>query len=409
MKIYHESGINKGRIIDPDIAHEMALVEDKIRSKIFPLRKSKKSINANEAAEQKGAELKQIKGLERKITMQKRTKAWEAIYGKNLDINEMTKEQAASLVKTVIDKSYYGIEILQEDIDFINNEVTKRTPEEFEQLNKNRFIYPNTPTLLTSVQVGEKTMDIYMNTGVFPNQKNRKGFNLFVQESEQKGVAKWNRSEIVAVRVDNKGALGSPDKNAPNGYFIENGEYIPIIGRDTNINRGVYLGGSEREAIVIDDTKDAVLILSYQEIFKKLADFIKIKGSVSTAELLQTIFDFVKKAMPYNETKVDELTAKFSGDKKIPLGEYILNRAGVCRHQALLTGYVIEKLIKDKHSEGHVSVDRNALAYMGAHAWVRYISQKGQIYIIDPAQNYCGKIEDVKNKKNAWSYKRPGE
>ena len=80
---------------------------------------------------------------------------------------------------------------------------------------------------------------------------------------------------------------------------------------------------------------------------------------------------------------------------------------GVCRHQALLCGYLLEKLIKDERISGKVSVDRNFVEGLGGHAWARYTTDRGKVYILDVAQNYKGCLGDMTKKQSRWFYERP--
>ncbi|EKD64692.1 MAG: hypothetical protein ACD_50C00323G0007, partial [uncultured bacterium] len=73
--------------------------------------------------------------------------------------------------------------------------------------------------------------------------------------------------------------------------------------------------------------------------------------------------------------------------------------------QALLAGYLLEKLTQEGILGGKVSVDRNFIEGRGGHAWVRYTNSREEVFILDPAQDYKGTLKDA--PKNGWDYRRP--
>jgi hypothetical protein len=66
--------------------------------------------------------------------------------------------------------------------------------------------------------------------------------------------------------------------------------------------------------------------------------------------------------MKYDQEAVDRIfTEKARGvnHQKVALEVYIDEGVGVCRHQALFVGLLLEHLIKDGLLSGKVNVDRN--------------------------------------------------
>ena len=49
----------------------------------------------------------------------------------------------------------------------------------------------------------------------------------------------WDKTVLAIERVKEKGSYEEPDRESKRGYYLGR----PIIGRDTPINGGVYLGG----------------------------------------------------------------------------------------------------------------------------------------------------------------------
>ena len=126
-------------------------------------------------------------------------------------------------------------------------------------------------------------------------------------------------------------------------------------------------------------------------------------------KLPSLLFDLVKEKMPYNSAKVDSIHRNYGGepDQKIGLNRYLKSHAGVCRHQALLAAYLLEKLVDDGYLGGKVSVDRNVILGLGGHAWVRYTTSWGKVVILDIAQNCFGSLDKLKKEGTHWFYERP--
>lgn len=197
-----------------------------------------------------------------------------------------------------------------------------------------------------------------------------------------------------------------PDEKAPGGFFAGR----RIITRDTPVYEGVYLGSGAREAVVVDDDKyTSYYDILYSEIIDQIYEVARSYPESSVQEkVLQPVFEAVRRAMPYNDEAVHTLTSHMV-DKKINLGAFLKAKAGVCRHQALMTAYIMERLQKDQElvPKDRISVDRNTIPGVGGHAWLRYTAEDGEVYIVDPAQEVVGKLSELQDVY--WDYKRPEE
>jgi|GEM_PF-491306 len=193
-----------------------------------------------------------------------------------------------------------------------------------------------------------------------------------------------------------------------------------VIGSDTPINGGVYVGlpNGNREAIVVDDEKyprelDYVYNAIMQRIYRwsRVPRESQLDGVVD--KVLSPVFYTVLETMPYSQDIVDQIVSRYAKDTKIVLNQFIYERGGVCRHQALLAGYILERMQKNGElmESDEISVDRNGV--MGrsgpGHVWVRYKSADGTVYIIDPAQHFIGTLEEAEARPEAWPYARPGD
>ena len=180
----------------------------------------------------------------------------------------------------------------------------------------------------------------------------------------------------------------------------------PMISRDTPINGGIYVGGHLKEALVVDDTKDGeVLNTIYNELISRRKKAIR-EGKQFKDGLLLEVWNLVGEVMPYDSDKAEGIeNSSLEPDTEINISNFI--GGGGCRHQALLTAYLLERLAKEGYVGGSVSFDTNYVPNKGAHAWARYENSKGEIFILDPAQGYIGALKDMNKEEDRWFYERP--
>ncbi len=226
-------------------------------------------------------------------------------------------------------------------------------------------------------------------------------FTALFKHKRENQRAEWNKTRLVEERVKRTGFY--EEKGFIRKEKIFQGR--PIIGRDRKINGGVYLGESSREAIVVDDAKDPLLEKIYQELLKRRRD-AELKGKDFKDGVLEEVWELVNQVMPYDELRVQEINESLSEpDTKIYLSAFI--GGGVCRHQALLIGFLLEKLSKEGFVGGNVSIDRNYVPDQGGHAWARYTNSRGDVFILDSAQHYIGRLDEMSNDRSRWFYERP--
>ncbi len=224
----------------------------------------------------------------------------------------------------------------------------------------------------------------------------------------------WDKTDMAEARLKNSPFF---EEASPDGSERARFKGREIIGRDTPIQGGVYVGESSREAIVVDE-KYGGLPKVYNELLKRrrkamypgILRFLwkqAPRAKNFKEGLLEEVFALVREKLPPSQAAVDEVARQYhlKGDQKIPLDAY-LDKGGVCRHETLLGGWILEKLIKEGYIQGRVSVDRNFVPGQGGHAWIRYTNSRGKVFIIDAAQNYIGALEDV-GKSTRWFYERP--
>ena len=224
----------------------------------------------------------------------------------------------------------------------------------------------------------------------------------------------WNRTVISVDRLEKEGKL-DPDGTYQGRHIIHRNS--PILG-------GVYLGESSREAVVVD--------AKYGEL-PKLHQLAKVKArsyacdpetgddfyfidpatgreTYHPSAAFMGTFAAVKETMPRQDLEaVKELLAKNNAtdDAKIALDSFLSAGMGVCRHDALACGAVLEMFQQEGHLQNwKISVDRNT-NHRGGHAWTRAQNMTDDaIYILDVMQDFCGILRSA-NSADKWAYERP--
>lgn len=205
------------------------------------------------------------------------------------------------------------------------------------------------------------------------------------------------RTILAVERSKRTVSYGPPTPEAPYGTYMNH----PMIGKDSkNLENGVYLGGGSREAILVDGNSE-VLKKSYESLYAKLLKM----DVISQTDLLNMVNQHVQAVMPYDGDKVMDITQDYNGDKIIGLSEFVQQKAGVCRHQALMAGYIMQELQKAGFLQGEVRVQRNTVPdFGGTHAWALFIDRNGKEFVIDPAQDFTGTKEQARNLPGRWDY-----
>ncbi len=189
----------------------------------------------------------------------------------------------------------------------------------------------------------------------------------------------------------------------------------PIIDSDSpKVEGGVYLGSGAREAIVVDSSdKNSEHAEKYRKVFGEFLTRLKDEGGKNKNKPgpLWAAYETVVKKMPASELKVDVLNTEngFYNDQKVNLANYI-GEAGVCRHQALLGAWILQKA----QAEGlvdygvKVRVHRNEIPGIGGHAWVSIQNENGKEIILDATQKYLGTTERafLSGARPPWNYKK---
>lgn len=193
-----------------------------------------------------------------------------------------------------------------------------------------------------------------------------------------------------ATRVSTNFQLYDPAirAGAPYGFF--NGR--PIIGENTPINGGIYLGVYPQEAIVVDE-KHGSLIKIYHEL-RTLISNLKIQDKLNEREILISVCSLVEGHLKFDYDQFDALAAteNFQPDNKTSLDLFIESKVGVARHQVLLAAYLIEKLIKQGVLSGCLSLDGATNDPAAQDDRLLYTSQTGVLFVLDPLKSATSRV-----------------
>lgn len=215
-------------------------------------------------------------------------------------------------------------------------------------------------------------------------------------------------------------------------YVDDKGQEVPakfqgrdVIKRDSRINGGVYIVPGIQEAIVVDDGRgnnqkgSEEMSVLQREYGRAYSDFLtKAKALGANVEhgvkadqetsVVRAAFASSVDILDYDLGIASSIASEHK-DEKVNLSLFLQEGKGVCRHQALLASYYLERAISGGYMSGRVSVDRNYVEGRGGHAWARYTDSSGEVYIIDPAQNFVGTLKESKGRSDTWNYSRPEE
>jgi hypothetical protein len=232
-------------------------------------------------------------------------------------------------------------------------------------------------------------------------------FVVYMRKESNRGrPPESGRTRVAEYRLNRHPDYEPPKVGEVHGTF----KGRPIIGHDTRINGGVYLGGGAREAIVVDDNAGGSTYL------KRASGILQasIMASASAAHrrrfkapvdtVLRATYDYTRQILPFDAEKAEQVRRQYPDDKKVSILKFIEIGGGVCRHQALLAGYFMETMIDQQIVDGQVHIERNTMS-SGPHAWVRYTAESGASYVIDPSQNFVGSEEA--SKSAPWPYVIP--
>lgn len=165
------------------------------------------------------------------------------------------------------------------------------------------------------------------------------------------------------------------------------GDY-PVIGRDTDVIGGVFLG---RGAVLVDmaDNPDP-----YEEAYARLEQRLPEGMEDEPMEMAHAVVAAVKRTVPFDKVSpriilrglADELGVRYITNEVVGLSEFF--GGGNCQHQTLFAGAMVQLLRTRRGMEGTASVDVMPLESgfdnpeEDRHTWLRY-TRGDDRYVID--------------------------
>lgn len=234
--------------------------------------------------------------------------------------------------------------------------------------------------------------------------------------------AQAGNTALVMARLGQNAGFEPPspvDPRSPYGRYWGR----PIIGRDSPIDGGVYVGRKPREAIVVDMAKPGPMLDVYKAWLRELQVEAAVWPWQQTESgqrravrkylqrnLLASVRALVLRELPFDRKVVAQVAQEHTlgPDDKVRLDVYLRRHGGVCRHQVCLVGALLERLIGEGWLEGAVSIDRKFVPKQYSHAWVRWTDTLGRPWILDAAQDVWGPLDDFEAERR-WFYAREDE
>ncbi|NGX37577.1 MAG: hypothetical protein K1000chlam2_00733 [Chlamydiae bacterium] len=136
-----------------------------------------------------------------------------------------------------------------------------------------------------------------------------------------------------------------------------------------------YPGLYSREVIVVDPENSPLLENAYLDLKSQLHETFTEK------DILQTTLLYVRENLFDLELCTDQNVIRFllqfmDKGPEIPLETFLEKKIGVCRHLALTTTYLLERLTKDRLLDGKAYLIREQIP-SGRHGWTLFLSQSG--------------------------------
>lgn len=167
----------------------------------------------------------------------------------------------------------------------------------------------------------------------------------------------------------------------------------PIIQESIPEGTFTYPGFHPREIILVEPERSPLLEKAYHEIESKL------KETSSEQEILEITSRYVREVLFdlnfCNERKVSSLIQTLYPDESEPeisIETFLEQKTGVCRHIALTSTYLVNRLIKAGWLKGEALLIRENCP-TGRHAWTLFLSNDGAWHL----DSLWGVLENGKN------------
>lgn len=151
----------------------------------------------------------------------------------------------------------------------------------------------------------------------------------------------------------------------------------PIIQESIPEGTFAYPGAGPREVILVDPDQSPLLEKAYLDIKAEL------KAGMTEEQILKTTCHYLREELfdlnRCNERVVAALIQTLhpnESEPEISLETFLEHKTGVCRHIALTSTYLVNRLIKEGFLNGEAFLIRENCS-IGRHAWTLYVSSEG--------------------------------
>ncbi len=168
---------------------------------------------------------------------------------------------------------------------------------------------------------------------------------------------------------------------APRKEFLKG---RPVISPYTRFTGGIYIHDLQSEALVIDEKYGLLKELSKSVI----AQSRFMTGPESEKEIIvfRHVIAKVRSALRLHQQELDNLRKKkaLAPCRKVALDVFLNARLGAPRHQALLAGYLLERLIDAGVLHGRPELIKIAGPGGASHEGIEYFAAGDKIFRFDP-------------------------
>ncbi len=223
-------------------------------------------------------------------------------------------------------------------------------------------------------------------TGVLPSLSSSDP--LRVEALHRFDRARAGNTVIAMQRLSNAGKLEPSDgPGSPYGYYCG----WQVIGSGSRVDGGIYFGRKPREAIVVDMRRPGSTLRQVYDDWVQAICGVREAADVRrdlNDNLARHVAELVATYMPYDEAAVHQLErlGVLQPDEPVDLDLFLHAKGGVCRHQVCFVGAILERLADQGWLQGTASLERKFVAGWFSHAWVRFASRDGRVWVLDPAQ-----------------------
>lgn len=170
---------------------------------------------------------------------------------------------------------------------------------------------------------------------------------------------------------------------APYGYFRNR----PIIGEGARVNKGIFVGATPHEALVVDEKYGHLEQLLLALISR--CSQIDENSSTYEYEVFSKTVQLVRENLRYSEQGVLRLQEKYNiePDDKVTLDLFVRKKVGVGRHQVLLAAFLLERARDKNLVKGRPTIETQISDDIPQERLL-FTSASGEVFRFDPTRGF---------------------